>query len=197
MGKGVGSQDRKGASTMPTRRQPADHVEPPAAEAAPRTAAPPSQEEWAVRAALQAAAEEVQAVAARLGPRFARAEARRRAQVYLRGLLSPVERKSGWQLAEAGGDRTPRATRHVLRRGGGWFVGSAGPGGCAFVARGSDWPGEWRADRVGGRRGGIPAGVGFATKPELAQAMLAGGGAGGGPGAWVTADSVYGDDRSL
>src|SRR6266849_780837 len=49
-------------------------------------------------------------------PRFARAEARQRAQVYLRGLLSPVERKNGWQLAEAAGERTPYATQHLLGR---------------------------------------------------------------------------------
>ncbi len=67
-------------------------------------------------AALRAAADEVPAVAARLGPRFARAEARQRAQVYLRGLLSPVERKNGWQLAEAAGERTPYATQHLLGR---------------------------------------------------------------------------------
>ena len=37
----------------------------------------------------------------RLGPRFGRVEPRRRALAYLRGLLAPVERKNGWQLAEA------------------------------------------------------------------------------------------------
>ena len=38
----------------------------------------------------------------RLGPSFARAEARQQAMAYLRGLLSPIERKNSWQLAEAG-----------------------------------------------------------------------------------------------
>ena len=66
--------------------------------------------------ALGAAADEVPRVAARLGPRFAREEARLRAQAYLRGLLSPVERKNGWQLAEAAGDRTPYAIQHLLGR---------------------------------------------------------------------------------
>jgi SRSO17 transposase len=69
-----------------------------------------------VVAALQAAADEVPAVAARSGPRFARSEARQRAHVYLHGLLSPVERKNGWQLAEAAGDPTPYATQHLLGR---------------------------------------------------------------------------------
>ena len=40
--------------------------------------------------------------------RFRRPEPRRRALAYLRGLLSPVERKNGWQLAEQVGDPTPR-----------------------------------------------------------------------------------------
>ena len=39
--------------------------------------------------------------------RFRRPEPRRRALAYLRGLLSPVERKNGWQLAEQAGDATP------------------------------------------------------------------------------------------
>src|SRR5262249_52921357 len=67
-------------------------------------------------AALSAAADEVVIVARRIGPRFARAEARQRAQAYLRGLLSPVERKNGWQLAEAVGDRAPYALQHLLGR---------------------------------------------------------------------------------
>ena len=39
--------------------------------------------------------------------RFRRPEPRRRALDYLRGLLSPVERKNGWQLAEQAGGRHP------------------------------------------------------------------------------------------
>ena len=35
-----------------------------------------------------------------IGGRFRRAEPRRRVLEYLKGLLSPVERKNGWQLAE-------------------------------------------------------------------------------------------------
>ena len=45
-------------------------------------------------------ADELVAAHARIAPRFARAEPRQRALRYLRGLLSPVERKNGWQLAE-------------------------------------------------------------------------------------------------
>jgi SRSO17 transposase len=52
----------------------------------------------------------------RIGPRFARWEARRRVGAYLRGLLSPVERKNGWQLAEVNGDETPYGVQHLLGR---------------------------------------------------------------------------------
>jgi SRSO17 transposase len=49
-------------------------------------------------------------------PRFPRREARRRAWAYIRGLLSPVERKNGWQLAEVNGDATPYGVQHLLGR---------------------------------------------------------------------------------
>ena len=56
------------------------------------------------------------AVLERIAPRFARAEPRRRAASYLRGLLAPVERKNGWQLAEAAGDATPDGVQDFLSR---------------------------------------------------------------------------------
>ena len=46
--------------------------------------------------------------------RFRRPEPRRRVLDYLRGLLSPVERKNGWQLAEQAGDATPDGVQHLL-----------------------------------------------------------------------------------
>lgn len=52
----------------------------------------------------------------RIGGRFGRAEPRRRAEAYLRGLLAPVERKNGWQLAEAAGDATPDGVQEFLSR---------------------------------------------------------------------------------
>ena len=52
----------------------------------------------------------------RIGARFPRWDARRRAGAYLRGLLSPVERKNGWQLAEVNGDDTPYGVQHLLGR---------------------------------------------------------------------------------
>src|SRR5258705_5736133 len=75
-----------------------------------------SQSAVSMAAALHEAAEELPLLARRLGPHFARAEARRRAQIYLHGLLGPIERKNGWQLAEAAGDATPYATQHLLDR---------------------------------------------------------------------------------
>ena len=60
--------------------------------------------------------EEFAALLARLGPRFGRVEPRRRAAAYLKGLLAPVERKNGWQLAEAAGDRTPDGVQEFLSR---------------------------------------------------------------------------------
>jgi SRSO17 transposase len=58
----------------------------------------------------------LEALMARLGPRFGRVEPRRRAAAYLRGLLAPLERKNGWQLAEAAGDRTPDGVQEFLSR---------------------------------------------------------------------------------
>ena len=61
-------------------------------------------------------AESLEEVAKLIGGRFSRSESRVRALIYLRGLLSPVERKNGWQLAEEAGDETPYATQHLLGR---------------------------------------------------------------------------------
>jgi SRSO17 transposase len=52
----------------------------------------------------------------RLAPYFERTEPRQRTMAYLRGLLSPAERKNSWQLAEVSGDATPYAFQHLLRR---------------------------------------------------------------------------------
>jgi SRSO17 transposase len=55
-------------------------------------------------------------VAQRLGAHFLRSEPRRRAVAYLQGLLSSVERKNGWQLAEQAGDESPYGVQHLLGR---------------------------------------------------------------------------------
>ena len=49
-----------------------------------------------------------------IAERFRRPEPRRRVLDYLRGLLSPVERKNGWQLAEHVGDATPAGMQRLL-----------------------------------------------------------------------------------
>ena len=56
------------------------------------------------------------ALVERIAPRFRRVEPRRRAMAYLKGLLAPVERKNGWQLAEVAGDRTPDGVQDFLAR---------------------------------------------------------------------------------
>ncbi len=50
----------------------------------------------------------------RLGPFFRRSDARHQAMAYLRGLLSPVERKNSWQLAEVVGAANPYGFQHLL-----------------------------------------------------------------------------------
>src|SRR3954464_1621115 len=50
----------------------------------------------------------------RIGHRFARSEARERARRYLVGLLGRVERKNGWQMAEAIGERDPQGVQRLL-----------------------------------------------------------------------------------
>jgi SRSO17 transposase len=51
---------------------------------------------------------------ARVAGRFGRVEPRRQARAYLTGLLAPVERKNGWQLAEAAGNATPDRMQRLL-----------------------------------------------------------------------------------
>lgn len=54
---------------------------------------------------------------ARIAPHFARPEPRRRALAYLQGLLSPLERKNGWSLAEHAREARPYGMQRL-------FVGS-------------------------------------------------------------------------
>ena len=53
---------------------------------------------------------------ARIAPHFARPQPRRRALLYLQGLLSEAERKNGWQLAEQARERTPYGMQRLLSR---------------------------------------------------------------------------------
>jgi SRSO17 transposase len=191
----------------------------------------------------------------RIGPRFPRRDLRHRAWAYLRGLLSPVERKNGWQVAEINGNTTPYGVQHLLGRAHwdaeavrddlrcylrehlgdpqtvlvidetgflkkgrhsagvarqysgtagriencqiGVFLAYASTRGHALMDRELYVPKEWTAapERCAGA--GIPDIRHFATKPELARRMLERTLQAGVPAAWVTGDSVYGDDRRL
>jgi SRSO17 transposase len=51
---------------------------------------------------------------ARFAHLFARQESREQSAKYLRGLLAPVERKNGWQMAQAVGDPRPDAMERLL-----------------------------------------------------------------------------------
>jgi len=191
----------------------------------------------------------------RIGPQFARREVRWRAWAYMRGLLSPIERKNGWQLAEVNGEATPYGVQHLLgraiwdadalrndlrpyvvehlgtpqgvlvvdetgfikkgqRSAGvarqysgtagrvencqiGVFLTYATPQGHLLLDRDLYLPQEWTRDKARCEAAGIPDERSFATKPQLAQQMLRRAFDGGVPAAWVTGDSVYGDNRSL
>ena len=61
-------------------------------------------------------ADQLDDLVARIAPRFSRIEPRRRARAYLQGLLSPLERKNGWHLAEAAGDASPDGVQDFLAR---------------------------------------------------------------------------------
>jgi SRSO17 transposase len=63
---------------------------------------------------LDALGEDFVAFHARFAPLFARPEPRRKAQEYVRALMGPVERRNGWQMAEAMGDVTPDPTQRLL-----------------------------------------------------------------------------------
>ena len=191
----------------------------------------------------------------RLGELFGRTDARRQANLYLEGLLSAVERKNGWQLAEQIGDARPWRTQRVLSRtlweadaardrcreyvvehlgaadgvlvidetgflkkgsksagvarqysgtAGriencqiGVFLAYASGRGHALIDRELYLPQDWAEDGARRATAGIPRAVSFATKPQLAQRMIARAIAAGVPFAWVVGDEVYGSDRRL
>jgi SRSO17 transposase len=60
--------------------------------------------------------QQLDAVARRIGARFARSETRDRVRAYLVGLLAPVQRKNSWQLAEQIGEDAPYGVQHLLGR---------------------------------------------------------------------------------
>jgi SRSO17 transposase len=79
----------------------------------------------------------------------------------------------------------------------GVFVCYSSKEGAAFVDRALYLPEEWTEDRRRLSEAGVPEGVGFATKGELAKAMLRRAFEAGVPARWVVADTVYGMTRGL
>src|SRR5215472_8368154 len=191
----------------------------------------------------------------RIGPRFARSEQRQRVRRYVEGLLSPIERKNGWQLAEYAGEARPYGMQRLLadakwdadavrddlctyvlehlsdpravlvidetgflKQGTksvgvkrqysgtagriencqiGVFLTYAAPKGHVLLDRELYLPREWADDAERRREAGVPQEIRFATKPQLAQRMLARALAAEVPAAWVTGDSIYGGNRRL
>ncbi len=200
-------------------------------------------------------AEGIERVHECIAGRFRRPEPRRRALDYLKGLLSPVERKNGWQLAEQAGDATPDGVQRLLynyqwdadlvrddlksyvieyladadavlavdetgflKKGDksvgvqrqycgtagriensqiGVFLAYASARGRTLLDRELYLPQVWAEDRERRREAGVPEGVSFRTKPQLAQLMLERAVESGVPFSWVAGDEVYGNDRNL
>jgi SRSO17 transposase len=60
--------------------------------------------------------EDLECLFSYISPRFGRIDRQRHAWEYLLGLLSAVQRKNGWQLAEAANHATPYSLQHLLDR---------------------------------------------------------------------------------
>jgi SRSO17 transposase len=207
-------------------------------------------------ATIEQCAEAWKDLHARIGRRFARSEARERAGRYLAGLLEHVERKNGWQLAEAIGETGPHGVQRLLnaatwdtdgvrddlrnyvvdhlgdvatgvlivdetgflKKGRkscgvarqysgtagttencqvGVFLAYASAEGTAFIDRALYLPREWTDDRERRTEAGVPAEACFATKIELAKAMLARAFDADIPASWVVADAFYGRSHAL
>jgi SRSO17 transposase len=79
----------------------------------------------------------------------------------------------------------------------GVFLVYAAPRGRAFLDRALYLPQGWVDDGPRRAEAGVPPAVRFATKPQLARAMLQRAFAAGVPAAWVVGDTVYGTGRGL
>jgi SRSO17 transposase len=189
----------------------------------------------------------------RIAHRFHRSEMRTRVRRYLAGLLGPVERKNGWQLAEHLGEAGPQGVQRLLNAADweadavrddlqayvvehlgdvegvlvadetgflkkgpksagvarqysgtagrrenqqvGVFLAYASARGYAFIDRALYLPEVWAGDAARRAEAHIPAEVGFATKGELACAMLARAFVASVPARWVVGDTVYSGDE--
>jgi SRSO17 transposase len=79
----------------------------------------------------------------------------------------------------------------------GVFLNYCSSAGHVFLDRRLFLPEEWAADPPRRQETGVPEGVIFRTKPELALAMVAQAQAEGVPFRWVGGDSVYGDSPTF
>lgn len=79
----------------------------------------------------------------------------------------------------------------------GVFLGYASPQGHVGLDRALFLPRDWLEDRARGQQVGIPEGLPYRTKPQLALELLERALDGGVPAAWVVADAVYGSDGKL
>jgi len=65
-------------------------------------------------AEVEAWAEGLAQLHARIAPRLARSEPRERVLAYVRGLLAPLEKKNSWTLAERAGEAIPDGMQRLL-----------------------------------------------------------------------------------
>ena len=79
----------------------------------------------------------------------------------------------------------------------GVFLAYGSTRGRALVDRELYLPASWTADRDRCAAAGVPAGVGFVTKPQLGIDMLARAHAAGVLDGWVTADEAFGQNRTF
>lgn len=79
----------------------------------------------------------------------------------------------------------------------GVFLAYASRSGHTLLDRELYLPAAWTNDRERCRNAGLPEDRAFATKPALARQMLERTLTAGGVVAWITGDSIYGDDRAL
>jgi SRSO17 transposase len=77
------------------------------------------------------------------------------------------------------------------------YLTYAAPRGHALIDRALYLPKSWDQDAVRRAHAGVPAEVGFDTKPALATAMIERAVAAGTPASWVAGDEVYGADPKL
>ena len=124
-------------------------------------------QEWEQAAGWAAELEEL---LVRIGHRFGRVDLRRRMRAYVHGLLGPVGRKNGWQLAEYAGLDGPAGLQHLLNRAR-WDADAVRDDLQGYVAeRLGQADGVLILDATGlPRKGTTSAGVGRQSPPSAAR----------------------------